>query len=587
MESLFDQATLLRLAGHKSFARGLDYFRTGAVTELEFREQRHHAIVIGSEDYSVSLGWRKGELHGQCDCPAADNLSFCKHQVALGLAVLADSGTAIGDDTPDPPTPARKPTKASKEPSRNAQNHEASLSSAPLPVDDDDSIVRRWLTAASQSDLIDLIVQHTASDTDRWRGIVARARAALSPPEMQRDIVKTLIGSPRFVDPRRTMQYAQRLEPLFDIFDQQIRRDRSQALSLMLFAVKRLLKAYTSVDDSYGALGDFISRVGEIFAQAASKASQQDERFAKELFAILELDDWKVIHPLKDYAPALGEQGMQRLQRMAEQRLSALPANAQRFSKEAMAHSHTGRLLEKILDARGDLDALIEHKIAKLSTGYAYLELAELCAKHGRSRQATEWLERGLKFDPKDTRLHHALATRYKSEGFPEDALKLLRQAFELQPTDDHYAAVRKLALTLGQWPQTREQIDTVIERVATRFDSAENIRVRFKLIDGDIDAAWEIANQTLLMPDTLHALLKAVEADRPADAASLLKRLVDADLKTRTSSKYAEPIDLLKRMKRLTKKNDEAQNIYDATVLELRAKYARKRTLIEMMDGL
>ncbi|MFE1499816.1 SWIM zinc finger domain-containing protein, partial [Streptomyces albidoflavus] len=82
------EAKLRALAGERSFERGLAY--ADEVSGVEFGDGWIRASVRGTERYEVELllGGRRKPA-GTCDCPYGQEGHFCKHQVALGLTVIA------------------------------------------------------------------------------------------------------------------------------------------------------------------------------------------------------------------------------------------------------------------------------------------------------------------------------------------------------------------------------------------------------------------------------------------------------------------------------------------------------------------
>ena len=77
-DRLITEATLAKLAGEKSFARGAGYFGSGAVADLVQTRDAINATVIGSEDYRVVLRPAGGALEWSCTCPLGEEGTFCK-----------------------------------------------------------------------------------------------------------------------------------------------------------------------------------------------------------------------------------------------------------------------------------------------------------------------------------------------------------------------------------------------------------------------------------------------------------------------------------------------------------------------------
>ena len=579
----FDQDQLLRLAGDKAFARGKAYYQGGAVEEIDVRRGRYTAVVMGSEPYETSLGWDQG-LRGGCDCPAGLD-GFCKHQVALGLAVLALAVDA-GAQAASPPPKRRGKSSAQVAVLAGKSANDAAPEGKPKP-ESDQALVERWLAGLPQQTLASMVLALAESDRDQWCATVAQARAALSPPEGQRDVVKSLIGSPRFLDWRQTAQYARRLEPLFGIFEQQAVRDPGAALSLMLYALKKLLSLYEKVDDSGGALGDVGHRVGQAILRTAAAMNTPAPKLVSEVFAVLLLDDWKTLHPLKAMQPALGAHGMTQLQALAEKRLAALPASKDRWDRSSYEIKHAQRLLDALLEAQGDIDALIARKAQSLDSGYDYLKLADACLEHSRIRQGIEWLERGIKHDPQELRLHDRLARVYVAEGFAQDAIALLRRAFEARPTSERYAALRQIALAGSDWPGIRTDIDQWIAAHPKFTPEARlGLRIEYRLLEGDSEGAWALADGQPLPLHLLRTLLNAIESTRPTEAVRLLKTLIESGLTLSRNSHYRTAVADLKRMVTIADKHRSVAVIVDAYLADLRLRHVRKTSLIKMMAG-
>src|SRR5215831_7800683 len=94
---MLTEKDLLDAAGPTIFERGLDYVRY--IHGLEVRDGQATASIQAKRVYTVSLAWIDDVLEGECSCPHNSEGNFCKHLVAVGLAVLgAGTGLLIGDD---------------------------------------------------------------------------------------------------------------------------------------------------------------------------------------------------------------------------------------------------------------------------------------------------------------------------------------------------------------------------------------------------------------------------------------------------------------------------------------------------------
>ena len=85
---MFTRQTLRQLANATSYSRGQSYYNGGSVTKLRRESDTFHAMVRGSRDYRTTLRLAVDGPEFTCTCPY-DWDGICKHEVALGLAVLA------------------------------------------------------------------------------------------------------------------------------------------------------------------------------------------------------------------------------------------------------------------------------------------------------------------------------------------------------------------------------------------------------------------------------------------------------------------------------------------------------------------
>jgi uncharacterized Zn finger protein len=82
-----DETLLIRLAGIGAFGRGLHFFEEGRVGNIESTEKSTSASVRDDHQYDVQLRHTHRMLEGACDCPDSDGIDFCKHCVAVALAL--------------------------------------------------------------------------------------------------------------------------------------------------------------------------------------------------------------------------------------------------------------------------------------------------------------------------------------------------------------------------------------------------------------------------------------------------------------------------------------------------------------------
>lgn len=568
MEKTIDASLLRDLAGDAAFARGLGYATDGLVRIDSDHGDHMEATARGTRDYRVGLRWQGGQLSGTCDCPVGLRGDFCKHQVAAALlwADALDRSMA-----PDVASAATRPT--------TRKGGRASAESA-------QAVVQRWLSGLEVDALSTLVVEFAGRDRDAWRELVARARFASAPPDALRKAVSELIGRKRFLDYQASLAYATRLETLVGSLAQLIGRDPAVALDLVSHALHRLLPIYAQSDDSAGAIGEVMHDLGRLHLKAALAALPAPVAFAKAWLKLRMADDWSFIPGADAYARALTADGLALIERQASTRLDALPARARGMHWD----EHSGErltlwsILEQVARQGGDLDALLARRAQALDNPWDWLELARLCAEHGRTRLAVQWLERGLKAHPDDGRLLEALAANKIDEGFAEEAVELYWRVFELYPEENQYLQLRHAAQAAGNWDIWRGRALAHAGAVpATYSESSSDRLICLHLAENDVDAAWRIANDAQLSVETCLRLARALEANHPEGALRAYRTVVNATVELTNNQAYRDAIAWLGRMRPLHQRlgTDDA---FGAYLESLRETYRAKRNFVKML---
>ena len=86
----------------KILERGKDYFRGGAVQELEIDEEEISAVVEGTDEYQVTISLSDGGIDEMdCSCPYAEEHECCKHMAAVLYAYEDALKNRKGKTQPD------------------------------------------------------------------------------------------------------------------------------------------------------------------------------------------------------------------------------------------------------------------------------------------------------------------------------------------------------------------------------------------------------------------------------------------------------------------------------------------------------
>ena len=224
-----NDAVVRRLAGDRSYQRGVDYYLHGHVESLEEHAGEVRALVRGNHDYAVKLSSDEGMLDYSCDCPHANEGVFCKHCVATALASLNRSA---------------EPAKAK----RKGKAKQVTLADA-----------RKVLLAQSKEEIVAAVVEWAKTD-DRLRERLILHAARRSGAEtglaaVQKTFEKA-VRVRRFIHYREMASYARGVDDAIDSIEQLLQDGQPAAvIELCESALRWLIEAMGSVDDSDGYMG--------------------------------------------------------------------------------------------------------------------------------------------------------------------------------------------------------------------------------------------------------------------------------------------------------------------------------------------
>lgn len=547
----FTEADIKGAAGDRSFARGREYL--DAVEDLEIGSAEITASVHGNSEYRVSLAFGDDGLTGDCTCPYGREGFFCKHCVAVGLAVLK-----IGDDVP---------------------RHIEATRAGRQALDS-------WLESLSKEDLLAELLALLREDRALRRRFELRAASVNADTVTLRRAVRDLIMLPRsgYVEYSEAPNYANDVRKaataIGDLIDS---GGAADAIGIAREAIALLTDALGHVDDSSGFAGEAAYELVDVHLRACEAAPPDPASLANYLADLLLGDEYGLGPDLGDYAELLGDRGSA----IVRERAAAAYA---RDPKDWQARS----LMERIARADGDVDAVVAIYAADLSnSGWTHLLIARELDAAGRDRDALEWAERGLReAERPDYRLVDYLADRYAAVGRNEDVLRLRRDQFRAERTLANYQALRQAAGECGEWAAERESAQALLR------DDARRLRFRVPwawgggpvlidalLDDGDLDAAWTAAEDTGATTGDQWVRLADASADtRPADALAAYLRVVES-LKEMTGNDIYQRMANLLLAARACHESLGTVAEFRRYVAALRLDQKRKRNLMKILD--
>jgi hypothetical protein len=546
---VFVETDLLNAAGPRVFDRALDYARY--VAGLQVRKDEAVASIQARRVYAVRLTWSGSFIDGECSCPHSRGGHFCKHLVAVGLAVLDAGGGA-------------------------------------LPGNREEPAIWDYLDGLDAAALRRLVVELIDGDESAFRLVQSRAvgvglTAAVDSDELARTVSAMM---PRgFVDYRRSFDAARDVQALLDDLEALLDAGAAdQVRPALERATTRLRKILLKADDSAGVLGDAVQRAAELHARACVAGEPDPAKLARWLVKFRkESPGWPHV-TLSMYAAAFDRKA-----------LAVYRDEVARWDTELAEAEWSGRLeLDRVLLELADHDGDVHKALELLSRDpehTAYGAIIARLGKAGRSDEVCTWVDRAVaagRISSYSTESNdywlvpkHA-AELYRAAGRCDDALAVLRDSFARQPSPEMLRTLLGLADALGRVEVEHAWALRVAEQIAERSGDGAPL-IRIALSDGDLVAAWA-ACQRFGAGGAWRELAEASADDFPFDAAQLYRAESERLLAYPNTRLYPEVARLLVTMRALYARVGE-EDAFAAVLADVRDRYKRRTSLLAALD--
>lgn len=254
---LITEELLINLAGQAAFDRGKKLFEQGKVLSIEPFKNHILATVQGTQVYGVDITHTARLFEGSCNCPASDNIDFCKHCVAVGLHIMAG-------DNPEATTNTDKNVKLTAK--------EKQLQT-----------IAQYFTSLTKPILEKALLEYIENQPDLRGMWLAKAETALGLIDFKTLRKKMTAAIPY----NRNLFYYDQVRPYFEKVNQLTEQIEANQLSLSEeelfklgeYGLQRLERALETVDDSGGfrfpSLGYFEALVIDGFLEIDWKSKQK------------------------------------------------------------------------------------------------------------------------------------------------------------------------------------------------------------------------------------------------------------------------------------------------------------------------
>jgi len=570
-------AVIRRLAGARSYQRGLDYFTHGQVESLEDRGGSVRAVVRGNQDYTVTLAADDGVLDYSCDCPVGSDGAFCKHCVAAALAWLNRAAV-----------PARS--------SGRGKDKEITLADAKkiLQAEDKDTLARMVLDwAKDNGPLHERLIVYAARRSGPDTGAAAVRRA-----------FEKAVRVHDFVHYREATGWARGVDDAIDSVEQLLNDGQAAAvIELCESALQSLLSAIQAVDDSDGHFGMLRDRLQDIHYQACQEAQPDPMELARRLFQWELHSDFDVFYgAVARYVKILGAKGMQVYRELAEAEWEKVPAQTAKHEPSGWGeHFRITHIMESLAQASGDIEQLAAVMTRDLSSAYSYLKIAEVYREARQHDNALLWAEKGLRAFPDHTdgRLREFAAEEYHRRRRHDDAMKLMWTEFSERPYLESYKTLERHAKKADAWPIWRERALAEIRlRIANakekarrdsrprwmRPDDDHSPLVEIFLYEGNPEEAWREAQAGGCSDSLWLRLAAAREKEHPEDAAPVYLKQAEAAVAATSNGRYEDSVGLLVNAAAVMRRMDRGAE-FVRQLEALRVKYKIKRNFIKLVE--
>lgn len=542
------ERALLEVAGDRGYARGENYVRY--VRGLRITADTAYASVQAKRVYAVELVWSGPQPDGFCTCPYAGQGHFCKHLVAVGLAVI-DSG-AVDDAT------------------RVASALEATVQA--MDIDE----------------LRELVLSLAHRDGEVRRMIEVRRAAASGEDTTAKAefeaYVRTALEFRGYVDYRESYEVAQAASRVLDDLERHLNSGSAEIVRPALLCALSLLREITgNADDSSGAIGGECERAADLFAQACRLGAPNPAELAEWLATFRATSPGWPTLTLADFVDALDDRALE-IYRAAVTDLDRQHAGLDQWSRFEI-----DAMLLELADHDGDVDRAIELLNEREHPQYGVI-IARL-REAGRDDEVVSWIDRAVaegrisgQGGGNDYWLSpSAVAETYRGLDRIDDAIAVLRADFVRQPVVRAYRSLLDFAATIDRAHRERAWALDHARDLADGSGSGSTL-VQLALSEGDVAAAWEAADRYGPGWAWQELATQGAEA-RPLAAADLYRPQLDNDLQRPNTKLYPGIAATLATMAKLYEKGGCSAD-FASYIAKIRQDYGRRPSLMKALEA-
>jgi len=542
------ETALLMVAGDRVYGRAEDYVRY--VRGLRITAEKASASVQAKRVYAVELDWSGPQPDGSCTCPHHSDGNFCKHLVAVGLAVI-DSG-AVDDAT------------------QVASTLEATVQA--MEVDELRELV---MTLAHRDGEVRRILEVRATaasgdDTAAKAEFEAYVRGALEFRE--------------FVDYRESYAVAQEASEVLDELENHLNAGSAEIVRPALLCALTLLRTIIGqADDSSGAIGGECERAADLYAHACRLGEPDPAELAQWLATFRATSPGWPTLVLADFVDAFDDHAL------AIYRAAVADLDRQNAGRDHWSRFEIDAMLLELADHDGDIDRAIDLLNEREHPQYG--AIITRLREAGRDDEVVGWIDRAVaearvsgQGGGNDYWLSPTfVAETYRGLGRIDDAIAVLRTDFVGRPTVDAYRSLLAFAATIDRADTERTWAFDHARELAGSSGSG-SVLVQLALSEGDVDSAWEAADRYGPGWAWQELATRGTEA-RPVAAADLYRPQLENDLRRPNTRLYPGIAATLATMAELYERGGRSAD-FALFIAKIRQDYGRRPSLMKALKA-
>jgi uncharacterized Zn finger protein len=284
---------LKQMAGERFFDRGVNYYEWNHVLSLGIDGGLAKATVEGTEDYTVIIQAYATGINGHCTCPAYAESGFCKHCVAVGLALI---------DLVKCGFPANASTWTYRDKVK-----------AEVVIMDD---LRASLKQLDKNSLVEIIAKQAWND-ERFRERLKIKTVKPGPDgkieiEWLKEAIARAVSIPGCYEYDSLNEHVEELEEAIENIEELLKKKHyEEVVRLSEHVFNTAEKLFNEVCDHGGDMDDVLERLLILHSEGCKIIKPDQEQLAHKLL------DWEkrfgldILFVVKDtYNPVLGKKGL-------------------------------------------------------------------------------------------------------------------------------------------------------------------------------------------------------------------------------------------------------------------------------------